>query len=439
MATKKTQEYIDKTGVNNINGRKIDKVDGIKLMNGEYDTAYDSELGKRISVSTPRGRQLYDEQNPSKSNSSEGFKSTDYSKIKGKNNNKKLSDRVSNGLDDAVNQVGKASGKVKDFDDKIQNSNLPQFTKNRLHDRLKGVNGRLGGLKNNINKANKNFKTNLEKIQKTAKVVGSFIAKFWLPIAICIVLVFGIIPLIIAIAMQVGNSPHFYCNLDAPASIKSSTAYRQYCGGYSGGNEDIAQAAVSLAYDLSDINAQPNTYVASHCASGVTHAVGGHAGTYPDDIATQLYVDVHDAVDLDNYYASCDRGTCTAVRWAGADDDFPAGPCPTIVAYLEKHTEKWEKIGVMGDDITKSNYESELQPGDVMICDGHVGIYVGIDAVKERFPNSNCEAYAASYGQYCPKLQGIDYWFGAHSCGQHFTVYRNVQADDASKYKDLQF
>lgn len=336
----------------------------------------------------------------------EGLKDTDYSNL---NNKGSMLNKAGSSIENAL-------------PNKLKNSKYYQKAKNRANK-----------LKNNAEKAQKIQKT-FQKIQKVAQAIGQFIARFWIPIVIAIIIIFGLIPLIIAIAMNVGNSPHFYCNLDAPPSVKASKVYQQYCGGNVGGNDSIAEAAVSLAYDLSDMSgSSPHGYVASKCASTVSHSVTGKAGSYPADIASQLYIDVHDAVGIDSYYASCDRGTCTAVRWSGADDDFPQGPCPTIITYLDKHSEKWEKIGSLGADVSWD----DLEPGDIMVCSGHIGIFCGEEAVKEKYPNSSNTTYAASLNDYCPQLQG-DHWLYGHS-GEKYFVYRNIQPESDSRYKDIQF
>ena len=315
----------------------------------------------------------------------------------------------------------------------LNNIPLPASIQNRLNNRRLQKAGQKAQKVQERAEQLRKLKDTFQKIQKTAKAIGSFIAKFWIPIVIVLVCVLFLIPLICALFLQVGNSPHFYCDLEAPPSIKSTAVYKQYCGGQVGGNDSIAQAAVSLAYHIPDIQEVETTYVAGKCSSGVSHSSRDKTGgVAPNDIATQLYVDVHDEViHGDGYYASCDRGTCTAVRWAGADDDIPPGPCGTMMTYLE-NSNKWENCGTL-------NSEDQLEPGDIMICSHHVGIYVGEEAVKERYPNSNCTTYAASYGDHCPQLQTIDHWLAGHSKGGKYTIYRNVQPESDSKYKDLQF
>ena len=338
------------------------------------------------------------------------MKQTDYSNLNVRNSIESIQNNISNKIDNGIN-------------------NLPTPFRNRVKSR------QLARAKKKFEKSAKRaeqmkkFGETFKKLGKIAKSIGSFIARFWIPIVIILVIVFLVIPLVFAYIMQIGNSPHYYCNLEAPNSVKSSAVYQQYCGSSTGGNDSIAQAAVSLAYYIPEINAVPTTYVAGKCQSGVTHGVTGKAGTYPADIATQLYVDVHDEViSGDGYYASCDRGTCTAVRWAGADDDFPPGDCGTIISYLDNHPDKWEKVGNIRD--------VELEPGDIMINSGHVGIYVGLEAVQEKYPNctEDTQTYAASFGDYCPKLQDL-WWIDDGT----YTVYRNIKPEEASKYKDIQF
>lgn len=282
-----------------------------------------------------------------------------------------------------------------------------------------------------------NMAKRAKQYKKITKIAG-FIYTHWLQLLIALIialiLYFLVIPAVQIISWKIGNTPHYYCDLEASPGIKSSLVYKQYCGSNSGGNESIAEAAVSLAYNIENINQFETTFVASMCSSGVSHSSRAKTGgAAPDDIALKLFVDVHDEVlKGDGYYASCDRGVATTVRWAGADDNYPAGPCPSQLSYLEKHSEKWEYVG-------EAENEEMLQPGDIFINSHHTGIYVGEEAMQKTYPGSPHKTCAASYGDHCFQTQDLDHWLRGHSKGGKYKVFRNIQPESASQYKDLQF
>ena len=261
-------------------------------------------------------------------------------------------------------------------------------------------------------------------VKHSAKVAkaGKFIIGHWKLMLVCTIIAifsYNLIPKAYAYGLMFNSSPHYYCNINADKEVKAQEFYKRYCtSGVTGGNESIAAAAVSLALNPDDLGATATTYV--NCAS------------HPSDpMATEAYVTIHDQVLAgDPYYASCDRGTCTAIRWAGADDNFPAGACGTQVDYLETSS-KWENLGI---------YTSidQLEPGDILINRGHIGIYLGVEAVQAVYPNSTYDMYAASYSDYCPKLQHASsaMWLGAHSYGP-FTIYRNTSPEENSRFKDI--
>lgn len=379
-------------------------------------------LPKDVNVTPNAGKSKQNKtnnKNPSEVKDSEGLKSTDYYNDFAKKNNLQ---KVYNGIDKMP---------------------MPNFAKNRLKNGANNLNMNINSRAADAARKAQDIKNKFQKLQKVGKAVGQFIARFWWLILIILAIVFGLIPLIIAIVMQVGNSPHFYCNLEAPPQVKASQAYIQYCGS-SGGNESIAEAAVSLAYHIPDLPNTEVTYVGGYCRSHVSHTSRVKTnGVAPDDVATQLYVDVHDAViSGDDYYASCDRGTCTAVRWAGADDNFPPGGCGNIMDYLDSEGKsKWDNLGKLNEDISVD----ELEPGDIMVyCIrgtkyGHIGIFVGEEAVQEKYPGSKCTTYAASLGDHCPQLQPIDGWKSGGHGGVNYTIYRNINPESSSKYKDIQF
>lgn len=191
-----------------------------------------------------------------------------------------------------------------------------------------------------------------------------------------------------------------------------------------GGNASIADAAVSLAHENMEV-ATPNT--------------GPNNGN-----GTDLYVKVHDKVLAgDPWYQSCDRFVATAVRWAGADDTFPPGSTGTILEYLIK-SDKWVEIeGVRS--------EADLEPGDILIEEGHVIIYAGPEAVQKKFPGNPGVLVHASIGSASsPEQQtsaaitdnrggAVGNWYnmGFVADGGNYRVFRNVHPEENSIYKNI--
>ena len=192
------------------------------------------------------------------------------------------------------------------------------------------------------------------------------------------------------------------------------------------GNKSIADAYVSLAHESVAI-ATPNT--SDNNGNG-----------------TDLYVKVHDLVlGGDPWYQSCDRGAATAIRWSGADDEFPLGNCEMIIQYLESSRGKdyWQHVG---DNVKLS----DLKPGDVVINEGHIMIYVGNEAVRAKFPNSNGNIVHASIGDALSESQqstatinrppAVDEIVGEDLSpwmAGSYKVYRNIKQETNSKYKDV--
>ncbi len=119
------------------------------------------------------------------------------------------------------------------------------------------------------------------------------------------------------------------------------------------------------------------------------------------------------------YYASCDRAASLAVLMAGADDDFPRA----VVGPQEDHmksSDKWKYIGTVKD--------SQMQPGDIMITDAHIQMYVGTNIAGERWPGTTSRVFQASLEQYFPDMDS-----GLTNSAR---VYRCIDPDWSPKYWD---
>ena len=126
-------------------------------------------------------------------------------------------------------------------------------------------------------------------------------------------------------------------------------------------NSGIAQAAMSLSYSNMSGSGKPGT---------------------------ELYLEVMKKCEVSEPSMSCDRGVCTAVRWAGADDEYPVGITDDQLKHVEA-SDKWEEVT---EYVPGSGKYDALQPGDVWVqhggvnghVHGHTSIYVGEELLKEH-------------------------------------------------------
>ncbi len=177
------------------------------------------------------------------------------------------------------------------------------------------------------------------------------------------------------------------------------------------GNDTIADALVAYAY--------------------ATEAEGRNNN------GTSLYQYLHRKIwPGDGIFMSCDRGVATAVRWCGADDDFPRGPTGTQRDYLQA-SDKWKEV----TEFTGKNADV-LQPGDILVAypgaghsHGHIIGFVGNEAARKKYPDSDKDLVSASYMSRSP---GLGY---AQSTLSHdsrsYKAFRNTQTEAAPKYKNI--
>lgn len=180
------------------------------------------------------------------------------------------------------------------------------------------------------------------------------------------------------------------------------------------GNGSIADAAVSIASGDGE-------------ESKIMFDMRGSESPHLNDQRLAVYKRVKMAIFGDDpYFASCDRTAATAIRWSGADDDFPIGPTALQYSYMS-NSPKWKDMGNWGS--------VDLQPGDVLITrgDGHIKVYVGEEAAQKRFPGTKSQMVQGSIDQYFPSLgydvPGYD--------NRTFAVFRCVKPDNSDKYKNV--
>lgn len=157
-------------------------------------------------------------------------------------------------------------------------------------------------------------------------------------------------------------------------SIKSSKAASAMEECETKGNFDNSNLVAALiSYSYSQKRYQPDTEPSTALYQEVCEAVFGTG-----DVTYSMH------------YHSCDRGVAAAVRWTGADVNFPAGACDSQYTYL-KESPLWEEVTttdvpIGGDDEWAQSIG--LQPGDVGVSYGeHTLAYVGNDAIMEGYEN----------------------------------------------------
>ena len=180
-------------------------------------------------------------------------------------------------------------------------------------------------------------------------------------------------------------------------------------GSNSGGNSDIAEAFATYAWPVYDMGANND-------------------GTYQ-------YVWLHDEIFGGNQYASCDNGVATAVRWSGTDDSFPQQSSNMQYDYAMTEKEKWEELTGWDQSSTEG-----LEPGDVLITYGHIGVYLGEEAVEKVWGDTEYadDVAGIDYGQascndHAPGLQ--EYWLQGDS--RQYKAFRSRKTEESSEFTDL--
>lgn len=66
---------------------------------------------------------------------------------------------------------------------------------------------------------------------------------------------------------------------------------------------------------------------------------------------------------------SCDRFVATVIRYSGADPNVIKGNTDSQLIYFKQHPELYQEI-------TNQHNTSNMQPGDIMVLNGHIMMYV---------------------------------------------------------------
>lgn len=231
---------------------------------------------------------------------------------------------------------------------------------------------------------------------------------------------------------------------------ESASKWFAKMGGWSA-DEDAAESVLALAdTEVKGANRKSVRQQMVECDTGLGSNSGGNAdiaeafATYAfptmpmseENDGTYQYIWLHDEIFGGNQYASCDNGVATAVRWSGTDDSFPQQNSDAQLDYAATEKEKWEEV--TGWDQSSTDM---LEPGDVLITNGHIGVYLGEEAIEKVWGDT----------EYAGDVEGADY--GQASCNQYspsvhpyslaydnrsYRAFRSRKTESDSEFKDLE-
>ena len=194
-------------------------------------------------------------------------------------------------------------------------------------------------------------------------------------------------------------------------------------------NGDLAKAAAAYAWETVDMGR-------------------GNKGT-------QLYVGVHDSVfPGDGIYMSCDRSVGTAVRWSGADDNYPQGRTDEQDIYVRSHPDLWDNLGTYDDLYKSKNGDANAlrdyfnqHPGLIFITTGprkrsatgrssacgHTVIWVTNEIIKQKYPASSADIVSGSLNTRSP---GCEIFSPTGLYGEGYELYE-FKGQYNGKYKNV--
>ena len=192
-------------------------------------------------------------------------------------------------------------------------------------------------------------------------------------------------------------------------------------------NGKIAKCKITVSNKITGGQAIAEAAVKIACTAHPQNPLWSNAKTRIYNKQTKAYVSAHDSL-LKNYpyYASCDAGAATAVRYSKVDSRFEWRTVPRQWNYVE-NSKSWKKVGTFNGTSTKN-----LKPGDVLL-ENHIMIYTGNTIVRVRFPNSSANLYEASYGRFYPRLTLASTRKGHKTC----SVFRHVNSNKRNYSKIL--
>lgn len=274
----------------------------------------------------------------------------------------------------------------------------------------------------------------IKKAKKTIVNIARFVRTFWIPILIIvglIVISLTVVPYIYAVTQTFGNSPHYYCMLDAPSSVKQTAAYQQYCGKGGGiGNEDLATAAIALLEPTSPSNGSDIAAI--------------HRGLWSD------YMSISDKTNTQHTSgqpANCTGYTAVVIRWCVDDQWIIRNPDMYLTEDRQKLEDDWDLVwSGTRDEIAELSSQKKLDeqfhPGDLFIseADGgssHIFFYVGRELLEEHYPDTpeDHDSIAAGWECYLPRTQSVS---NEANCHVNWHVFRwQDGVEPHSAYKDV--
>lgn len=217
------------------------------------------------------------------------------------------------------------------------------------------------------------------------------------------------------------------------------------------GSDSSASSARSQCKKLG--NCYDNSNIAAAAASLALPP--GTSGLNND--GSETYQKVHDAIFGAGNKKSCDNLSATAVRWSGADNNYPQGATDSQDEHVVGHPDKWEivkptsgGVGTNSEFFVSANYSAdnlptEMQPGDVVMeysqtnhSGGreHTWVYTGEEALTAVYPENGTNAayhynaVSASYPDTGPECRH------ANPGHTYFCLFRCKQVEADPKYKD---
>lgn len=168
-------------------------------------------------------------------------------------------------------------------------------------------------------------------------------------------------------------------------------------------NSSIATAAMSFAWENEDMSHNDGTALWQCVKDATLGEADGEGSNWQ--------------------YKSCDRTVAAAVRWSGADNEYPAGDTTVQYRYLSSNTDQWARV--------YWQTEQDLLPGDVLIFTsqmngsehGHTLIYVGDGKIVE--------------GSYSSDSPHIDDFKSSYHRPAKFDVFRCVKKESNPEYTDI--
>lgn len=202
---------------------------------------------------------------------------------------------------------------------------------------------------------------------------------------------------------RIGDNPYLTLGKDGRRTT-SWTNHGAVVDVGSGLGESVSQANSAkksskrglAASAMADCAAEKNYDNSTLVSALVSYSYSQRRVQSDSEPSTALYQEVCEAVfgtgdvTASYHYHSCDRGVAAAIRWTGADAEFPAGDCSAQDTWCHEHPELWKEVasGVSIDGDDDWAEKVGLEPGDVGFTSGnggHTVAYVGNAAIQEGY------------------------------------------------------